>query len=99
MSNRKGVALPRHGPSTVFAIPGPIGRDDLPSLCERFRAAAAGRSEVVCDVGACVPDLVAVDALAHVALVAKRLGCRVHVRGASDELCRLVAFLGLDCVL
>ena len=100
MSDRKGVALPTHGPSTiVFAIGGPIAREELPSLCEAFRAAAEGRAVVVCDVGGIRPDLVAVEALARVALTAKRLGCRVRVRGASEELCRLAAYLGLDCVL
>jgi ABC-type transporter Mla MlaB component len=100
MSNRKGVTLPEHGPrDVVFAIGGPIAREELPSLCERFRVAARGRSEVVCDVRAIGADLDALDVLARVALTAKRLGCRVRVRGASDELCALAAFLGLDCVL
>ena len=100
MSNRKGVTLPEHGPSNVvFAIGGPIAREELPSLCEAFRVIAKGRSEVVCDVGGIRPDLVAVDALARVAVTAKRLGCRVRVRGASEELCALAAFLGLECVL
>ena len=100
MSDRKGVTLPEHGPrDVVFAIGGPIAREELPSLCERFRVAAEGATEIVCDVGGIRPDLVAVDALARVAVTAKRLGCRVRVRGASEELCALAAYLGLDCVL
>ena len=99
MSNPKGVTLPDHGPSIVFPIGGPIAREELPALCESFRVAAEGRNEIICDIGGIGADLVAVDALARVALTAKRLGCTVRVRGASDELCRLAAFLGLDCVV
>jgi ABC-type transporter Mla MlaB component len=101
MSNPKGVALPEHGPSTVvFAIGGPIAREELPSLCERFRVAAEGACEVVCDVGGIGRvDAVAVDALARVTLTARRLGCTVRLRHASDELLGLVAFMGLDGVV
>lgn len=101
MSNPKGVALPEHGPSTiVFPIAGPLAREELPSLCERFRAAAEGAGEVVCDVGAIGrADAVAVDALARVTLVARRHGCAVRLRDASDELRALVAFMGLEDVV
>jgi len=100
MSNPKGVALHEHGPSIVFPIGGPIAREELPSLCERFRAAAEGACEVVCDVGGLGrADAVAVDALARVTLTARRLGCTVRLRHASDGLVGLVAFMGLDGVI
>jgi len=50
----------------------------------------------VAGVGA---DAVAVDALARLALVARRRGCAVRLCGASEELLALVAFLGLADVL
>jgi ABC-type transporter Mla MlaB component len=101
VSDRKGVTLPDHGPSiVVFAIGGPIAREELPSLCGRFRVAAEGASEVVCDLAGLGPaDAVAVDALARVTLVAKRLGCVLHLRNASADLLALIAFVGLADVV
>jgi len=52
-----------------------------------------------CDVRAVDPDAVTVDALARLQLAAKRHGCQVKLRGASDELRELVAFMGLEDVL
>jgi hypothetical protein len=51
---------------------------------------------VVCDAGALPPDAVSVDALARLALEARRHGCRVELRNVPAELGRLLAFLGLD---
>ena len=45
------------------------------------------------------PDAVTVDALARLQLAARRLGCQVRLRNASDELRELVAFMGLCDVL
>ncbi len=100
MSNPKGVALPERGPSIVFPIGGPIAREELPSLCEAFRMVAEGATDVVCDVGGLgLADAVAVDALARVTLVARRLGCTVRLRNASADLLALVAFVGLADVV
>jgi hypothetical protein len=55
---------------------------------------------VDCDVSALGrPDLGTVEALARVALVARRHGCDVRLRHAQPELCELVALAGLDAVL
>jgi ABC-type transporter Mla MlaB component len=55
---------------------------------------------VDCDVSALArPDLGAVDALARVALVARRHGCDVRLSHAGSELRELVALAGLDTVL
>ena len=56
-------------------------------------------STIVCDVGAVVPDGVAVDALARLQLAARRLGFEVRLRHASRELQELLAFAGLNEVL
>ena len=53
----------------------------------------------MCDVDALEPDMVAVDALARLALLARRSGGSLVVRGASGALEDLVRFSGLCGVL
>jgi hypothetical protein len=74
---------------------------DGPALGAQLAALVRGGStSVVCDVQALVPDAAAVDGLARLRLVARRLGCDLRVRRASDELKDLLAFVGLaDAVL
>jgi ABC-type transporter Mla MlaB component len=89
-------------PQTVaFAVRGPITRADLPGLCERVCALLEKcRAEVaLCDVAGVDPDAVTVDALARLQLAARRHGCQVRLRHASDELLALVDFMGLRDVL
>lgn len=89
-------------PHTVdFAVRGPIAREDLPGLCQRVCAllGESGADVAVCDVATVEPDAVTVDALARLQLAARRYGCQVRLRHASDELRRLVAFMGLADVL
>ena len=85
----------------AFTIHGPIARADLPGLCDRVCALLrTSRPKVVyCDVSRVAPDAVTVDALARLQLAARRHACRVRLRGASDELRSLVAFMGLADVL
>jgi ABC-type transporter Mla MlaB component len=85
----------------AFAVRGPIAPGDLPGLCARVcallttsRAAAA-----VCDVSGVEPDAGTIDALARLQLGARRTGCLIRLRNASDELLELVAFMGLEDVL
>jgi ABC-type transporter Mla MlaB component len=84
-----------------FAIWGPIARDDLPGLCERVcaRLHENGAGEARVDVSSVGVDAVTIDALARLQLAARRLGCRVRLQHASDELLDLVAFMGLTEVL
>ena len=88
-------------PTVVFTITGPIARSDLPGLCDRVCALLAESTAgvLVCDVEGVEPDAVTVDALARLQLGARRRGCTIHLRGASDELMELVEFMGLDNVL
>ena len=85
----------------AFTIHGPIERDDLPGLCDRVCALLQrARPEVAyCEVGGIDPDAVTVDALARLQLAAKRRACQIRLRGASDELRALVAFMGLGDVI
>ena len=87
-------------PRSMFAIRGPITRDDLPGLCDRVCELLRDRSGLVdCDVRGVEPDAVTVDALARLQLAANRSGCRVVLRRASDDLLALVAFMRLADVL
>jgi ABC-type transporter Mla MlaB component len=93
-----GVPAP---PTVAFAIRGPIARSDLPGLCERVCAllSQTGAGIVLCEVQGVEPDAVTVDALARLQLAARRQGCQVRLRNASDELLELVTFMGLRDVL
>jgi len=88
-------------PTVAFTITGPITRDDLQGLCDRVCGVLAGREAdvVVCDVAGVEPDAVTVDALARLQLGARRRGCTIQLRGASDGLMELVEFMGLENVL
>ena len=88
-------------PTIAFTITGPITRNDLEGLCDRV-CNLLGSSEagvVVCDVTGVEPNAVTVDALARLQLGARRRGCTIHLRGASDGLMELVEFMGLENVL
>jgi ABC-type transporter Mla MlaB component len=84
-----------------IVIRGPIARPDLPGLCDHVieLLEASGATIAVCDVGAAGPDAVSVDALARIGRIAREHGCDVRVRGASDDLRTLIAFMGLQAVL
>jgi anti-anti-sigma regulatory factor len=60
---------------------------------------ASPPTPIVVDVSAFPPDAVTVDALARLQLAARRAGRRLQLRDASDELQKLIAFVGLDRVL
>lgn len=86
----------------VIAIDGPIDRDDVPALCDRFRELldGAGPGRVVCDVGALtVADATAVDVLARLQLTARRLGLQVRLSRPSPALVELLSLMGLRGVL
>ena len=94
-------SMPAPGPMVV-EIAGRIDRADIPSLCERVRAAVAASTVavVVCDVGGLThADCVTVDALARLQLTVGRLGCRLQLRAVSPELRVLVRFVGLGEIL
>lgn len=90
-----------HPEPLAFAVWGPISRDDLPGLCARVCALLelAEPRLAICDASGVPADAVTVDALARLQLAARRAGCRVRLRNASDELNDLVALMGLEQVL
>ncbi|HKN81241.1 MAG TPA: STAS domain-containing protein [Actinomycetota bacterium] len=81
---------------------GPVTRDAIPAMCERARWLLEGcdAGPVACDVGALAePDAITIDALARLQLTARRLGCRVELRRACEELEDLLTLTGLLGVL
>jgi ABC-type transporter Mla MlaB component len=89
--------------TATLTIGAPLERADLPGLFERTCALLDGGDAAVevllCEVSGVAPDTVAVDALARLALAARRRGCRVRLAGASEDLRALIAFAGLSDVL
>ena len=86
----------------TMTVPSPLGRDELPRLIAHtcaLLARAPGCELLLCQVGGVAADAVAVDALARLALAARRARCEVRLRGASAELLELVELIGLGDVL
>jgi ABC-type transporter Mla MlaB component len=88
--------------AVVVVIGGPIAPADVPGLCDHVRSLLDGTDAavVVCDVSAvATPDVGTVDALARLALAARRLGRQIHLRDAPRELTELLALVGLAGVV
>ena len=83
--------------TVVFLLDGRISRTDLPVLCERMSALLerTGAHVAICDVSRAEADAVTVDAVARLRLTTLRLGRSPRLRGASNELAGLLAFMGL----
>lgn len=88
-------------PPLPLQVRGPLRRSDLPELYARACAglAAGGHRVLVLEVSGVAADAVAVDALARLALAARRQGCQVRVRGAGPDLWSLIDLAGLSDVL
>jgi ABC-type transporter Mla MlaB component len=85
----------------VFAIHGPIERDDLPGLCARVCALfERTRPQVAfCELDGVGADAITADALARLQLAARRRGCQVRLRNPPADVRELIAFMGLSEVL
>jgi len=90
-------------PSTlVFVVEATMDPAGVRALSERLLVLTEGRAVrvVVCDVGVIGhPNLTTVDALARLALDARRAGCRIRLRHACPELRNLLALAGLAEIL
>ena len=90
--------MPSARPTTVaFAVAGPIARADIPALCRRVAALleASGADIAVCDVPTLTADATAVDVLVRLQLAARRMGRRLVLREAADDLLDLLVFVGV----
>jgi ABC-type transporter Mla MlaB component len=96
------AAMAASPPRTVtLRIRGPLERADLPGLFARTCALldAGDVDAIECNVADLEAGMIAAEALARLALVARRRGCRTRLSGASPALLALVAFVGLAEVL
>ncbi len=93
------AAPPRR--TVTLTIRGPLLREDLAGLFERTCALLGGAcaETLLCEVDGVAADAICAEALARLALAARRRGCRTQLSGASPELRALVDFLGLAEVL
>ena len=97
--------MPTTDPGTGLIALRALTRADVVAACSRLRLLAEGREvdRVACDVSALAAEVEAVEALARLALLARRLGCPLRVRRASPqlrdlvELCGLSEALGVEC--
>jgi ABC-type transporter Mla MlaB component len=89
------------GSELTFIVNGPVVRADLPGLYRRVCCLLEGSNAPVafCEVQRVNADAVTVDALARLQLAGRRRGCKVRLRGVSDQLRELVSFMGLADVL
>ncbi|MBL1098659.1 STAS domain-containing protein [Streptomyces coffeae] len=107
-TRRAGACEPPGGPPVpprppaLLVLDGPVGRAEVPLLCERLGELTHGSAPgpVTVDVGAVGrPDLAVVEALARLRLTARRLGRGMRLRNAGGELRELLAWAGLEDTL
>jgi anti-anti-sigma regulatory factor len=90
-------SAPELGP-LILAIGAPIDPAGVPALCARFRILLEDSNAelVICDIGGLIePDAAAIDALARLALTARRLGRRLRLVFPSPALKELFGYVGL----
>ncbi|HEY8632175.1 MAG TPA: hypothetical protein VIL50_03400 [Candidatus Limnocylindrales bacterium] len=88
----------------VVIIGGLLEPADVAPLCERARPlleelAAGGAHPVACEVGTLRPNLAAVDAVARLALAARRLDRGIRLLDAPPALRELLALAGLASIV
>jgi kynureninase len=96
------VPAPPPEPATgLLVVAAPVGDGDVATLCERLRAVvgASDAEVVVCDVDALAANARAIETVARLQLTARRLGRRIRLQRASQELEQLLAFAGLADVV
>ena len=89
-------------PNTIILAVDSLDPDEVPDLIERLgRGIVRGDSTIIlCDLARLADaDIATVDALARLALRARRMGCAVTLRDPSTELLELVGLAGLGEVL
>ncbi len=91
----------RHRPGTSLILSGTITPAALAMLAASLRdlLAAGDARTVTCEVSRLSVDLGAIDALGRLQLVARRLGGRIALLGASPELEDLLGICGLAVAL
>lgn len=97
--------MPERASVYRFTIRWPVGRDDLLGVVARLGRELDGRAPgiVVCNLAACrlrgAIDAVAVDALARLAIEARRRRWALRLQDVPTELAGLIGVMGLAPVL
>jgi len=89
-------------PKTIVLVVDSLEPDDVPALLERVGPDIVGGDTtiILCDLARLADaDMATVDALARLALRARRMGCSVSLRDPSTEILELVGLAGLGEVL
>jgi ABC-type transporter Mla MlaB component len=101
---KEGRVAERGGPLGAIAslvVRGPLEREDLPGLLARAHALCERTAPDVlrCELHDVAADAIVVDALARLALAARRAGCELRLGNPGEELRALVTLVGLAQVL
>ena len=89
-------------PKTIVLVVDSLEPDDVPALLEPIGPGMVrgDTTIILCDLARLADaDIATVDALARLALRARRMGCAVSLRDPSTELLELVGLAGLGEVL
>jgi ABC-type transporter Mla MlaB component len=89
-------------PKTIVLAVDSLNPDDVPALIERMGPGVVrgDATLILCDLARLADaDMATVDALARLALRARRMGCAVSLRDPSTELLELLGLAGLGEVL
>jgi ABC-type transporter Mla MlaB component len=89
------------GTTVELRLPGPLTDDVVARTCDALRTGlgAGDVSRVVCHLDRVPSDLAAVDALARLALTARRAGAAFDLRGHDADLPQLLELVGLSGLL
>ena len=89
------------GATLRLRLPTPVTADVVRRLCAglRVQLSTGTVSAVVCQVDRAVGDLATVDAVARLALVARRAGVAFALEPPGEELSALLGLVGLRAVL
>lgn len=97
---------PSDDATSVLVVEGVLDDPVVDALCARLQRLLADDyavepgAPVTCDVGNLAgPDLVTINALARLQLVAGRRGRSIRLQNASRSLVELIRFVGLDDVV
>ena len=89
------------GRTLQLRLPVPLTDERVRRLCARLgeELTTGTAAAVVCTVGPAARDLAAVDAVARLALVARRAGVEFRLDGPDDALSSVLGLLGLRAAL
>jgi hypothetical protein len=91
--------LPARAEAPSLALSGHVGPEEVAGLCDRVResSSVAAEGPIRCDCrGIADPDVGTIEALARMALVARRLGRRLELQWSRPDLIELLILVGLD---